>query len=520
MDPRKTIYAIYAREDNDVLLHLLHHLKPLEEEFMVTIWHDDPIDPGKLWKPHSIERLQHAEIFLLLVSDAFMHSEFVKQLEFKRVIDSYKEGRAIVIPIIVDRCPWDIDFKSDDYDFNFKELRVLPEEGKPISEWSSFERAYSDIAAHIKAVVESIAEKRTPRVSAEDWETKPANDEDQDFQESELTDAPGDRPIKAASSAKVEIEAEREANAQSHLQETEAHGMAEEALRKAQEVEATANLKKEEAIRGTEEVDAQGLLQEAEAQRLAEEARIQIKKIEEAPTNVRKTEKERIVEEERDAKRKPEIPSQQKIEVKTPENDSNLIRVKKRPLKKGVRMGSLVGVLAAVGLLVFLIFRPTSKKSEPIVPKMQVADSNDSVVLHKTQVDSPNETVSSSKLGIGDTIEGGIIFSIGHDKKPGMVAHFEDAGPMPWKEAIKIHQKLGEGWRLPTLDELALMYRTVGQGASNTGRFVNELYWSTTPFDSNQARLLRFSDGNTSFHYNKNGEFRKFRVRAIRDFSE
>ncbi len=518
MDPRKTIYAIYAREDNDVLLHLLHHLKPLEEEFKVTIWHDDPIDTGKPWKPHSIERLQHADVFLLLVSDAFMHSEFVKQLEFKRVIDSYKEARAIVIPIIVDRCPWDIDFKSDDYDFNFKELQVLPEEGKPISEWSSFERAYGDIAAHIKAVVETIAEKRTPNVSAEELGTKQANTDDEELQENWVVEngVGEDRPLEEAASQKVEIEANSEAEAQRLEAET---------LRKAQETAAVAKLKNEEAKR---------LLHESEAQRLAEETRIQEKnaavaaklKNEEAELRAKEAEvatnveNNRIALEEREAKRKIETPIRQKIEAKNPENDNELIRVKKRLLKKEWRIRSLVGVLVAMVLLAFLIFGPTSKNPEPTVPKVRVADSKDSVVLHKTQIDSPNETVSFSKLGIGDTFEGGMIFAIDHDKKSGMVAHLENMGPMPWKEAIKIDQKLGEGWRLPTLDELALMYRTVGQGASNKGRFVDELYWSATPFDSNQARLLRFSDGNTSFHYNKNGEFRKFWVRAIRDFSQ
>ncbi|MDB4293544.1 DUF1566 domain-containing protein, partial [Maribacter sp.] len=94
-----------------------------------------------------------------------------------------------------------------------------------------------------------------------------------------------------------------------------------------------------------------------------------------------------------------------------------------------------------------------------------------------------------------------------------------DAGPMPWAEANAIQEQLGEGWRLPTLDELRLMYSTIGQGATNSAQFADELYWSATPYETYQARLLRFSDGNTSYHYNKGVANRKFLVRGVRDFS-
>ena len=63
------------------------------------------------------------------------------------------------------------------------------------------------------------------------------------------------------------------------------------------------------------------------------------------------------------------------------------------------------------------------------------------------------------------------------------------------------------------------MQRTIGQGATNSGQFADELYWSATPYDTYQARLLRFRDGNASYHYNKAVADRKFYVRAVRDFS-
>jgi hypothetical protein len=492
MDPRKTIYAIYALEDNDVMLLLLHHLKPLEEDFDVTIGHDDPIHPGKLWKPQSDSLLHHADVFLLLVSDAFMHSEFVKQLEFKMIIDRYKEGRAIVIPIIVDTCPWDIDFNSDDYDFNLKELQVLPDGGKPISEWNSFEQAYSHVAAHVRTVVASISEKRNQAESDEELEKKQPNAKAEDQSELELSDkTAGDRLVDEEKPSKLELEADREAEAQILRDEAEAQQRVEEELRRTKEVEAAAKRKSEEGKRRTKEAEIK-----------------------------RKAEKEHKAKEKTEAKANLQTASRQELELKTHENVREFQPEKNSNIKKRIRIGLLVVVLAAGGIWVFSLLKSPSEKPASNVPQIQVADTKDSIALPKTKTDSPSKAVSFSSLAVGDTYDGGIIFSIDHANKTGKIAHRKDAGPMPWKDAIKIQEQLGEGWRLPTLDELELLYRTIGQGATNRGQFVDDLYWSATPYDAYQARLLRFSDGNTSYHYNKNGEYRKFRVRAIRDFSQ
>ena len=54
---------------------------------------------------------------------------------------------------------------------------------------------------------------------------------------------------------------------------------------------------------------------------------------------------------------------------------------------------------------------------------------------------------------------------------------------MYWREAVKACSSLGDGWRLPTKDELNLMHinRVV------IGGFANKYYWSSTESNSNDA---------------------------------
>ena len=158
MSRKINIFVIYTLADKDIMLRLLRHLNPLNEVFNLSIWHDDPIIPGQPWKTYFESRIHHTDILLLLVSDDFMNSQFIEQVELKAVIDKHKENKSVVIPVIIDNCQWDIDLKVKDYVFNLNELQVLPEEGKPIADWNSADQAYNNVTAGIKKAISPIVD--------------------------------------------------------------------------------------------------------------------------------------------------------------------------------------------------------------------------------------------------------------------------------------------------------------------------------------------------------------------------
>ena len=466
MDRKINIFIIYTSDDNDIMLRLLRHLQPLKELHDISIWHDDPIYTGQLWKPKIESRLNDADIFLFLVSDAFMHSEFIDQSEFKRAIDRYKEGNSKVMPILIDNCPWDIDFRSDDYNFNFKELQVLPEKGKPIVDWASPDEALDKITAAVASVIASLMDETDLGDSEKNIEVTSVNDDSLDQQEINSTE------------------------------EREADNIAKEEHRDIAEAEA--KRKAEEEKRLKEEVDTKRRAEEQK--RLSEKAEAQ-----------RKSEEENKLKEEGN---RPQILIEANRKVEETQEDKN------KNFKKRVIAGSLIALFAIGGIWFISFFNSGSEKHTPPLRKENPVDVKDSSALSENENDSVKVEESLSKLGIGASYDGGIVFSISSDGKTGKIVSPKDAGPMPWKKAMNIHEQLGEGWRLPTFDELKTMYQTIGQGATNSGQFADGLYWSATFYDEYQARLLKFSDGNASYHYNRAVEQRKFRVRAVRDFSQ
>lgn len=536
MDPKMNIYAIYTLEDKEAMRELLHHLRPLEEDNGVSIWDGDAILSGQAWKPKNDAHLDLADVFLLLVSDAFMHSEFIQQLEFKRVIDRYKSGKATVIPILLNDCPWTIDFNSDDYNFNFKELQVLPQDGTPIKNWDSPDQAYKQIAGHIKQLVnpttlnptqeafqitqdENASNNKIKDQIAIDFTVEEAKARRRIEEEKKISkeiDAAANREAADAKRQKEVAEAKSRAEAQKLKQDTEAKRKAEEELKLKRETET--KIRAEEAIR----IEAAAM----EAKRRTEKAKRQKDELE---ATKRAAEKQSLAEvaetmsnttaantvwEERNDRREKEKGPWAKDTAETDQENQELLQEVSRHRRKRIR---IVALVAAIAIIVMWAFSLLTNKD---VEKETLPTITDSVRDEKPETDSEPKEEIVSILNIGDTYEGGIVFAIDPSGKTGKIAHLEDSGPMSWSDAMKIDGELGEGWRLPTFDELQIMYRNIGQGATNSGEFADELYWSATPYDEYQARLLRFRDGNTSYHYNKAVEQRKFLIRAIRDFGQ
>ena len=87
----------------------------------------------------------------------------------------------------------------------------------------------------------------------------------------------------------------------------------------------------------------------------------------------------------------------------------------------------------------------------------------------------------------------------------------EDLGEMEWEEAKKACKNIGDGWRLPSKDELNLLY----ENKEKIGGFVNRYYWSSTEYGADKAWRQTFNSGYVNEGYGKNFTYY---VRAVRTF--
>ena len=85
--------------------------------------------------------------------------------------------------------------------------------------------------------------------------------------------------------------------------------------------------------------------------------------------------------------------------------------------------------------------------------------------------------------------------------------HPDELGKMTWDEAVEKVKELGDGWRLPIITELQLIWES-----EHKDLFKKEWYWSSSEYYSSLAWGLYFSNGRT-FDCNK-GDYNY--VRAVR----
>ena len=90
------------------------------------------------------------------------------------------------------------------------------------------------------------------------------------------------------------------------------------------------------------------------------------------------------------------------------------------------------------------------------------------------------------------------------------VAQYDFEAEMNWDDAKLACAKLGKGWRLPTKNELNVMYKN----KDRIGGFADDYYWSSTEYGSSHAWGQNVNAG-YQLNYLKNVASY---VRAIRAF--
>ena len=90
---------------------------------------------------------------------------------------------------------------------------------------------------------------------------------------------------------------------------------------------------------------------------------------------------------------------------------------------------------------------------------------------------------------------------------------------MTWIEAKKACVGLGSGWRLPTKDELNLIYQIKDKIGGFANYHSNNYYWSSTEYDYNYAWFFSFDLGSRYYDdYSEGSKFTNYYVRAVRNF--
>ncbi len=122
------------------------HLSILKRQGVIREWYDREITAGTEWKGQLDQHLNAAGVILLLVSAAFLASDYCYDVEMRRALERHDQGEARVIPVILRMVDgWQL--------APFGKIQSLPTDGKPVTSWKIRDEAFADVARGIRNAI-------------------------------------------------------------------------------------------------------------------------------------------------------------------------------------------------------------------------------------------------------------------------------------------------------------------------------------------------------------------------------
>lgn len=149
------LFFVYGDHNKDKRLaaELATHLRSPRYQRTFVSWHPGEVSAGEHWKRSVSEKLDEAEIILLLISADFLSSERHHWI-VSNALMRHQRDMVTIIPIILSQCEL--------CGTGLEDLQPLPREGKTLSTQKDRESAWEEILTAILAAVE----KRPPTSKA------------------------------------------------------------------------------------------------------------------------------------------------------------------------------------------------------------------------------------------------------------------------------------------------------------------------------------------------------------------
>ncbi|MEM9998232.1 MAG: TIR domain-containing protein [Bacteroidota bacterium] len=106
-EKKKLVFVSYAHADEALLeRELLPFLKDLELGEEIELWHDRMIGTGEDWYAEIADRLDHAKVAILFVTQEFLSSRFCRLEEVPVLLQRARRGELQILPLLVEDCLW------------------------------------------------------------------------------------------------------------------------------------------------------------------------------------------------------------------------------------------------------------------------------------------------------------------------------------------------------------------------------------------------------------------------------
>nr|WP_137830559.1 toll/interleukin-1 receptor domain-containing protein [Methylobacterium sp. L1A1] len=119
------IFISYSHADEWLKDELVKHFSALKRAGLVDVWHDRLIPAGGILNDEIDSSLSDSHIFLFLISNDFINSDYCFNKEYAAAVSRRNAGEADIVPVIIRDCDWDVG--------NLRQFNALPPDAIPVT---------------------------------------------------------------------------------------------------------------------------------------------------------------------------------------------------------------------------------------------------------------------------------------------------------------------------------------------------------------------------------------------------
>ncbi len=150
------LFYSYSHKDAQYRDAMEDALSLLRTQGHLTQWSDKNILPGHRISTTIGQEMEQVDIVVFLISNSFLASDECMK-EWKRAKTMHVAShRPLRVPIIVSTCAWKDLLVEDD-------IKVLPNDGKPVKTFSDSDAAWSQVYEGIKSLIDSLRADFSPK---------------------------------------------------------------------------------------------------------------------------------------------------------------------------------------------------------------------------------------------------------------------------------------------------------------------------------------------------------------------
>jgi internalin A len=143
-----TLFISYSHKDERFRDELRGALTAYERRGDVTSWDDTCIMPSQKWEHEILDKLERADIVVLLLSNDFIRSDYCYLKEMKRALERDAANENAVVPIVVRACAFN--------KLELGQIQAIVPFGKPVNQHKDRDRAWLEVTNKLDPVIASL----------------------------------------------------------------------------------------------------------------------------------------------------------------------------------------------------------------------------------------------------------------------------------------------------------------------------------------------------------------------------